>query len=134
MATEQMGFDVGSMVAAADLSAKQYYCVKKNTTNNQVALCAVDGEVVTGVLQNKPGSGIAANVRMSGITKIECGETLAAGDLWGTDSSGKAKKVERTVTGADVGDYFGGEVIEGADAGELATVSIGFVTGFVEAQ
>ena len=134
MATEQMGFDVGSVVAAADLSAKQYFCVKKNTTNNQIALCSVDGEVVMGVLQNKPGSGIAAHVRMSGITKIEAGETLVAGDLWGTDTSGTAKKIERTVTGADVGDYFGGEVIEGGASGEVITVSIGFVTGFVEAQ
>lgn len=134
MATEQTGFSVGSMVAAADLSAKQYFCVKKNTTNNEVALCSVDGEVVMGVLQNKPGDGIAADVQMSGVTKIECGEALAAGDLWGTDSSGKAKKIERTVTGADVGDYFGGEVIEGAGSGEIATVTIGFITGFVEAQ
>lgn len=134
MATEQTGFSVGSMVAAADLSAKQYFIVKKNTTNNQVALCSVDGEIFIGVLQNKPVSGIAADVQMSGVTKVECGETLAAGDLWGTDNAGKAKKIERTVTGADVGDYFGGEVIKGAASGELATVSIGFVTGIVEAQ
>lgn len=134
MATESPLFCIGWLTAAASLTTKQFYCVKKNSTDNQVALCDTDGEVVMGILQNKPGSGIAADVMAAGVSKLEAGETLTAGDLWGTDTNGKGKKVERSVTGADVGDYFGGEVLEGADSGELATVTVGFVTGFVEAQ
>ena len=133
MAWEIPLFDMGNLVAASNLAAKQYFCVKINSSG-QVALCDTDGEVVDGILQNKPGSGVAAAVRMAGVSKLEAGETLAAGDLWGTDSSGKAKKIEATVTGADVGDFFGGRVIEGGDSGEVITVTIGLINGLVEAQ
>ena len=127
------GWRLPGVQAAADLSAKQFFCVVKNTTNKQVALASVDGEVVLGVLQDKPNaSGKAAEVITFGVTKVEAGETLAAGDFWGTDSAGKAKIVERTNTGADVGDYVAGQVIVGAASGELATVTIGYPTFQVE--
>lgn len=131
MAWEIPLFEIGTLTAAADLSAKQYYCVKV-TGNNQINVCSVDGEVVLGVLQDEPASGEAANVRCLGVTKVVAGETLTAGDLWGTDASGKAKVVDRTLTGADVGDYVAGIVLEGAAANELATVTIGFPTTIVQ--
>lgn len=134
MAYEREIFDIGALTAAADLSAKQYFCVKKNATDNQVALCDADGEVFLGILQDKPDSGIAAKVRCMGVSKVTAGEALTAGDFWGTDSSGKAKKIEGTVTGADVGDYVMGVVLEGAASGALATVSVGVPTYRVEAQ
>lgn len=135
MAYELDLFTIPGALAAADLSAKQFYCVKKNTTAGQYALCTVDGEPVAGVLQNKPSAaGAAAEVRAAGVTKVLAAETLTAGDFWGTDSAGKAKVVEATVTGADVGDYVCGHVIEGCAAGEYATVTIGLQTFRVEAQ
>ena len=127
MAYELSGFNIPGLVAAADLSAKQYYCVKKNTTNNEAALCATDGEIVFGVLQNKPTSGEAAEVTALGVTKVTAGETLTAGDAWGTDANGKARIVDAASTGAVVGDFTAGTVIEGASAGELATVTIGLI-------
>ncbi len=131
MAWEKALFTLPGALAAADLSAKQFYCVKQNSTNNQVALCTVDGERFTGVLQNKPSAANdPAEVMCSGVTKVLAAETLTAGDTWGTDNAGKAKKVEATATGADVGDFIAGEVLEGAGAGELATVTIGMNTGF----
>lgn len=132
MAWEVPLFMPAGLVAAADLSAKQFFCVKKNAVDNQIALCNVDGEVFLGVLQGKPTSGIAANLMMSGITKVECGEALVAGDYWGTDVNGAAKKVEATNTGADVGDFAMGQVLEGAGSGELATVTVGLQTFKVE--
>lgn len=125
---------IGNLVADADLSSNQYYVVKVDTTNNQFSLCDTDGELVLGVLQDKPDSGAAGEIMVQGFTKVVAAETLTAGDAWGTDSAGKAKKVEKTVTGADVGDYIAGQVVQGAAAGELAVVSIGFPTGIVEAQ
>ncbi len=133
MAYELSLFNLPAALAAADLSTKQYFIVKKNTTNNQFALCDTDGELFDGVLQNKPdGADKAAEIMAIGITKIEAGEILTSGDRWGTDSAGKAKIIEHTNTGADVGDYVGGVVIEGAASGSLATVSIGLVTFKVE--
>lgn len=124
---------VGSLLANADLSAKQFYCVKVTTVNNKVVLCTTAGEVFDGVLQNKPASGEAADIMTVGITKVSCDEALTAGDLWGTSADGQAQKIEASATGADIRSYFGGRVIEGAAAGELATVSIGMVTGQVAA-
>lgn len=135
MAYQSPLFMLTGALAAADLSTKQFYCVKKNTTDGQYALCTVDGEPFDGVLQDKPSAaGAAAEVMAAGITKIEAGETLTAGDYWGTDSAGKGKIVEATVTGADVGDYVAGRVIEGAASGEMATVTVGLMTFRVEAQ
>lgn len=133
MAWEQPSMCSGSLTAAADLSAKQYHIVKKNTTNNQVALCTAAGEMFFGVLQNKPASGESAEVMLVGVTKVTADETLTAGDLWGTSADGQAQKIEASATGADIRAYFGGQVIEGAAAGELATVTIGVQTGQVSA-
>ena len=131
MAWEIPLFKPGGLVAASDLSANQFYCVKISA-DNTVALCDTDGEVFDGILQDKPTSGLAANVMMAGISKVECGEALSAGDHWGVDANGKAKKVEATNTGADVGDFAMGRVVEGAGSGEYATVTVGLHTFKVE--
>jgi hypothetical protein len=131
MAWEIPLFNPGGLVAGEDLSAKQFYCVKV-TADNAVSLCDTDGEVFDGILQDKPASGYAANVMMAGISKVECGEALSAGNYWGVDANGKAKKVEATNTGADTGDFVMGRVIEGAGSGEYATVSVGLHTFKVE--
>ncbi len=135
MAWELDLFTIPSLDVDADLSAKQFFCVKLTTTNNRAELCDADGEIFFGVLQDKPdAAGKQAIIRSIGVTKVVCGETIAAGDFWGTDSAGKAKKVEHTNTGADIGDFIAGQVLEGADSGELATVTLGFpITGRVEA-
>lgn len=133
MAYEQPGVKLTGLTADADLSTKQFYFVKMSATNRQVSLCDTDGEAVIGVLQNKPNaSGVAAEVMANGISKIEAGETIVAGDFIGTDSAGKAKKIEETNTGADIGDHWYGQCIEGAASGELITVAIGFQTGRTE--
>jgi len=133
MAWDKNVFTVPGALAAADLSSNQFYCVYKNTTNNQYALCATDGMVFDGVLQNKPAAaGDAAEVMCLGVTKVIAAETLTAGDLWGVGSAGTAKIVEATNTGADTGDYVAGRVIEGAAATEYAVVTIGFPTFKVE--
>lgn len=134
MATELQIFNVPGLTAAASLAAKQFYCVKKNTSDNQVAICDTDGEVFLGVLQNDPASGKEATVMALGVTKVIADETLTAGDLWKTSSDGQAAIAEGTVTGADVGDYVAGVVLVGAAAGALATVTIGVPSFRVEAQ
>ncbi len=136
MAWEKEGFSIGALIAAATMASNQYHCVKADTTNNQFALCDTDGETILGVLQDDPASGIAGKIMVNGVTKVVVGtgETLVAQQAWGVDSNGEAKTVAESVTGADVGDYVGGMVLEGAGAGELATVTIGIANYRVEAQ
>lgn len=116
---------IGGLSASADLSAKQYYFVKIDG-DYSVGLCDTDGEFPIGVLQNEPTSGQAATVEMAGATKVVAAEALTAGDFVGTDANGKAKIVQSTNTGADIGDWLVGIVIEGAGADEIATIKLGF--------
>jgi len=135
MASENQLFAVPGLEAGADLSTKQYFFVKKSATDDQCVIADTDGEVVLGVLQNKPNAaGVEAEVMVAGVSKIEAGEALTAGDLIGTDSSGKAKKIEGSITGADVGDFVFGICLVGVASGEVATVLIGFHSHRVEAQ
>jgi len=96
-------------------------------------LASVDGEIVFGVLQNDPTAGQGAEVMASGLTKVVADELLTAGDYVGVSSDAQAKIVETTNTGADVGDYVVGQVVEGAAAGAIATIMLGIQTFRVEA-
>ena len=122
MALEQPGFAVGFCVAAADLSAKQFYCVKV-TAAKTVGLTAAAGEAALGVLQNKPKSGEVANVMCIGVTKLIAGAgDLAAGAQWEANSDGKG------ITAA-TGKVGMGTVLIGAVAGGVATVTVGIGAG-----
>lgn len=126
MAFEYPVLKVPALEAGADLSASQFRCVKMSAADRRVVLCDSDGEVLLGVLQNKPAMvGEAAEVTALGVTKIVAGENLAAGDSWGTDISGRARKIEPTT---DAADYVAGLVLEGAAADQIATVTVGFPT------
>ena len=57
-----------SFPAGADLTGDQYKIVKLNASG-QVVL-AGSGELAIGVLQNKPNSGEAAQVRIFGLTRM----------------------------------------------------------------
>lgn len=80
--------DGGNLVAAADLSSYQYCAVKANTTARQLALASTGGEAITGILQNTPTSGQAAEVTFSGFTKAKAGTGgFTAGDLLQTEAT-----------------------------------------------
>lgn len=91
MAYDQLGPDLGTLVAAADLSAKQYFACKIDS-NGAVALCAVAGERSDGILQDDPASGRSATLRTFGASKGFLGGSVAAGDLLTTDANGKLVK------------------------------------------
>ena len=130
MAWERRAFTIPGLQANGDMSSDQFKCVVMDTsTDHYVDLCDADGEVILGVLQNKPAAaGDPAEVMALGVTKVVAGETLTRGMFWGTDTNGKAKQVEETATGADTGDYIAGQVIVGGSANEYCTVTIGFPT------
>jgi len=111
-----------TLPAAADLSAKQYYFVKVNSSG-QAALCAAATDKPIGVLQNAPAAaGDAAEILVIGGTKLVTNGACDEGDLVGTASTGKGAPY---VAGTDTTKYIVGSVIlaSGADA-EIATVII----------
>lgn len=76
-----------TLIAAADLSAKQFYAVKIDNTGK--AALAGAGEMACGILQNKPASGEAATIAVFGTTKAQAGGTVTAGDVVKADAAGK---------------------------------------------
>lgn len=83
-----------SMIAGADQSAKQFYLVKQSALDT-VVICAAAADRVFGVLRNKPKSGEAATVRITGIAEVisdGSGTAIAVGDYVGSNSSAKAVK------------------------------------------
>ena len=104
-----------SMVAGADLSAKQFTFVKMNTTDRTV-VSAANADAAFGVLINDPASGQAATIVTNGRVIVEVGTGgLTAGDLVGVDANGEA------VTAA-TSDVVVGICVDGAAAGERATI------------
>lgn len=90
----------GNLIAASDLSAKQFYAVKANTTARQVALASTGGENIVGILQNAPIAGESAEVCFAGFCKAIAGAAVTAGDALMTDTAGKL--ITQTSTNAKV--------------------------------
>lgn len=110
-------FTLGTMTASADLSAKRYYIVDVSG-DGTVTTASSAGQVVLGVLQNKPESGEAAAVMVSGVSKVVTGTgDLTAGDLVQAAADGTG------ITAAS-GDYSIGICLIGASAGENATILV----------
>lgn len=94
MATER-AINSESYVAAADLSAKQYFLVKRDSTAGQCALVSGATDKPIGVLQNKPAAaGRAAEVVTLGRTKaqVEATTDIAIGDWLGPNTDGRLIK------------------------------------------
>lgn len=107
------------------LASYQHRFVKM-ASDGQVVRCDTDGEFAVGVLQNNPAADAAATVEHvggGGVTKIVAAEALTPGDFVGTDTQGRATVVQHTNTGADLGDFALGLVVQGAAAaGEKASI------------
>jgi hypothetical protein len=119
MTTESPLIMDGSQVtAAADLSAKQFYCVKL-TAARAVNLASTGGEAIYGILQNDPKSGEAAAVGIFGISKALVGTGgVTAGDSLMTETS-TGKVVTKTSTNVVIG-----IALATHNAGELCPIKI----------
>jgi hypothetical protein len=104
-----------SMIAGADISAKQFTFVKMNT-NDRTVVSAGNGDAAFGVLINDPESGQAATVVTAGRVVVEVGTGgLTAGDEVGVDANGEAVSAAAT-------DIIVGICVDGAAAGGRATI------------
>jgi hypothetical protein len=107
-------------VASGDLNFADpagYRFVKK--TGKDVHLCATSGELVYGVLNNKPKDNEHASVCVDGFTKICVGGSLGADVLVATNGSGFA-------ISASSGQAVCGRLISGANSGMPAEMQFVF--------
>lgn len=110
-----------TLTAGEDLSAKQYYFVKVNSSGAAV-LCAAATDKPIGVLQNDPASGEEASILVVGGTKVVVAASSDEGTVIGTTSAGKATPY---VAGTDTTKYLVGSVILAAGAdNEIATAVV----------
>ncbi len=123
MATSIKDFERSFKTGAASLATKQFYIVKQHTDGTLILAAAATDKIV-GVVQNKPGIGLAAVVRIGGTTKVVAGGTIAVGAWVTADSSGLAVA---TTTDKDVvlGKYLGNAA---AATGQIIEVQIGIFT------
>jgi hypothetical protein len=96
--------------SASPNSGNQFRFVKL-TGAHQVGLAdTTSGEVVIGVVQNKPQVvGQAVTVAIHGISMVEAGGTIAAGDGVGPDADGKA--VSGGTDGVAIGSAAAGQLV-----------------------
>ena len=102
-----------TLVAAADLTAKQFNAVKIDS-NGQAAL-AVLGDAIAGVLLNNPAAGQSATIQLSGVTKGKAGGTIAAGAAVTPNASG-------VFIAATTGNYIAGYAKEAAVSGDTFAI------------
>lgn len=110
------GLYIGTLVAAADLSASQFKLVYINSSA-QIAVPATAGIACVGVLKNTPTSGGSCEVQFGGITKVQYGGTIAAGALVMTNNAGQAV----TYTGAESATPVGIAVLAGV-SGDIGSI------------
>ena len=107
--------------AEQSLATKQYYFMEISG-NNQVDTCDGATDVAIGVLQNKPGSGQNATVRIHGRSKVNSDEALTAGWFVGPAADGQA---DRKIVGTDETEYYSGVVVRGTGAaGEIGEILV----------
>jgi hypothetical protein len=101
-------------VAGADLTGKQYLCVKLNSSEEIVACSAITDKTV-GILQDEGKQGKALPVAVGGICKAKAGATIAAGDPVATKADGTLQVAATT-------QYVIGVARTGGSSGQVISV------------
>jgi hypothetical protein len=87
-----------SLVAAANLSANQYYAMRVSAADT-VNVANAAGIPVVGILQNKPSAaGHEATIAYTGVTKAVAGGAVAAGALVKVLANGKLDDASTATT------------------------------------
>lgn len=90
MSTLSKDCTLKTVPANADLSTKQYYCMKLSA--GKAVICDAAGESVFGILQNAPAAANrAAELAVSGVAKAIAGAAISQGAYVATDAAGKLK-------------------------------------------
>jgi len=103
-----------TLEAGADLSANQFHFVTMDS-DGQLSV-STDGAASVGVLLNDPSAaGRAAEVAIGGLTRVEAGGTVTAGDAVASGGTGEA------ITAAS-GDVILGTAVTGGADGEVISI------------
>lgn len=121
-------FKLGTLVAGADLTAKQF-CFVAVHTDGTVILPTSTGQKVIGVLQNKPNTGEACEIMVIGVTALKAdGTGLTAGDgIEAVQTTGVAQ------TAAGAGTNIVGTCLETAAASAVFTAFVNCGVGYIHA-
>ncbi len=120
MATEGALQYLPGVKASADLSAKQFRCMKVSG-NGTVTVAAAITDKVVGILQDAPASGVAASVAIGGRSKAVAGGNVTAGDVLGTDDAGRVVTI---APGTDTTQYIIGRALTGGAVNEVISVLV----------
>lgn len=103
-----------TFLSTNDLSAKQFFGVALDASNgNSIVLANAQSNVCIGILQNAPGAGDTAKVRLLGPTTFAIANgTITKGDRVTVDSTGKF------ITTTTAADQVIGIALESAVAGD----------------
>ncbi|NOS67907.1 MAG: DUF2190 family protein [Candidatus Peribacteraceae bacterium] len=104
--------------AAADLSAKKYYCIAQDANGKAALASSATAKGNLGILQNKPASGEAANIAVLGTSKAILGGTVDEGDQLTTDANGKL------IATTSAGDFVVAEALEAGVLNDIAEVRL----------
>lgn len=116
MAYQNVNHHCLTLVAAGDLSAKQFCAVGVNSAG-RAAIADADDQVI-GIVQNNPAAGQAANVAYGGVSKAKLGGTVAAGARVTSNASGE---IVAATTG---GDSVIGVALTGGASGEIVSILV----------
>lgn len=117
-----------TLVAAEDLSAKQYNFVKLNSAGAAVAVAATTDKAI-GILQNDPSAGQEAEVLIVGGSKLVAGGAVSTNALVGTSNVGKGVSLTPSGTaGASIPRFFASALTEATGVNELFTVLVNCAT------
>jgi len=102
--------------AGSDLSAGQYLFVDV-ASDKQIDVVSTKGAKALGILQDKPAAaGRPGCVAIGGVSKVECGGTIAAGGEVISDDDGAALAKDA------VSQFVMGTALEGGAAGEIIAI------------
>lgn len=79
-----------TLKAAADLRTFQYRVMRVSAAETCNVSSDATDSAACGILQNKPNTNQGATIMRQGITKVEAGAAITAGDHCTYDGSGKA--------------------------------------------
>lgn len=112
--------NVRTFIAGESLAAAQYHFVTLEA-DGFVDLADADAEQCIGVLMNKPASGEAATVALTGRVLVEAGGVITAGDEVVTNAAGEA--VELTTSASATAITMGYALEDGVD-GQIIAIEL----------
>jgi len=118
MGFEIPGYKLGTQVANADLDDRYRFVVQN--TSGKIAQVGTAGAKALGVLQSPAAAGEAAEVMISGVSKVVAGAAIASTGPITSDSQGRA------ITAAATHTVNGIALETAAAAGEVIAVLLGY--------